>query len=396
MNESSSTERRWRLDSAAGADNGPVNGALVAMHARIADLLDDVTVAAVDPDREPGRETVAEDLAVKDLVAEDRAAQVAPTQEPAANGFGAGDDTGASPVQDVAVAPPIAEQLPAADQPEKVAPAPVVPAEPDVESVLPRPQRPQAPSPNQAINIKGRNDGIAVEIGKGAWPDILSALAERLEQSASFFRQSKVALDVGPRPVVEDELARLLKLLEEHAMTLAVVRTGSERTFESALALGLTATLESSDGVAMADASPAASNQTSDSYFVYRGYLRSGHRLRRTEHVLIIGDVNPGAEVISSGDVLVWGRLRGVVHAGAGGSQRAIVAALDLEPTQLRIANLTAIGPDPKPGQPGRFFWRRSQNKRPEVARIVNDEITLEEWDATRPGGLVSLRRGGR
>jgi hypothetical protein len=52
------------------------------------------------------------------------------------------------------------------------------------------------------------------------------------------------------------------------------------------------------------------------------------------------------------------------------------------------------IGPDPKPGQPGRFFWKRSQHKRPEIARLVQNEIVLEEWDAARPGGLVSLRRG--
>ena len=88
----------------------------------------------------------------------------------------------------------------------------------------------------------------------------------------------------------------------------------------------------------MADATPAATNVDTAAYFVYRGYLRSGHRLQRNESILVIGDVNPGAEVISDGDVLVWGRLRGVVHAGVQGNQRAIVAALDLEPTQLRIA----------------------------------------------------------
>ena len=109
----------------------------------------------------------------------------------------------------------------------------------------------------------------------------------------------------------------------------------------------------------------------------------------------MIGDINPGAEVSSEGDVLVWGRLRGVVHAGSAGNTRAIVAALDLEPTQLRIAHVMTVGPDPRPGQPGKWFWRRSANKRPEIARIVNEEIALEEWDATRPGGLVSLRRGG-
>jgi septum site-determining protein MinC len=173
------------------------------------------------------------------------------------------------------------------------------------------------------------------------------------------------------------------------------VRTGAERTFQSALALGLTVTLEGADGAAMAEAAAATTNVNTAGFFVYRGYLRSGNRLRRQEHVLVIGDVNPGAEVISDGDVLVWGRLRGIVHAGAAGNVRSIVAALDMEPTQLRIADVMTTSPDPQPGQPGKWFWQRSAHKRAEVARLVHKAITFEEWDAGRPGGLVSLRRSG-
>ena len=245
------------------------------------------------------------------------------------------------------------------------------------------------------VSIRGRMDGLAVEVGSGPWPDVVAALAARLSQSASFFRAAKVALDLGQRALTEDELEPVTALLPQHGMTLALVRTGAERTFQSALALGLTVTLEAADGAAMAEAAAATSNAGTAGYFVYRGYLRSGNRLRRKEHVLVIGDVNPGAEVISDGDVLVWGRLRGIVHAGANGNVRAIVAALDMEPTQLRIADVMTTSPDPQPGQPGKWFWQRSTNKRPEVARLVHKAITFEEWDAGRPGGLVSLRRGG-
>ncbi|MFN3980567.1 MAG: septum site-determining protein MinC [Caldilinea sp.] len=251
----------------------------------------------------------------------------------------------------------------------------------------------------QLLNIRGRSDGVAIEIGRGAWGEVISALKERLDQSASFFRNSSVALDVGSRPVIEDELQQFADVLSKHEMRLGVVRTSSERTFQAALAVGMAVTLESSEGATVAAATTATSNiagrGTEDGgYFVYKGYLRSGHRLRRSESILVIGDINPGAEVSSDGDVLVWGRLRGIVHAGAAGNRRALVAALDLEPTQMRIADVTTIGPDPKPGQPGRFFWRRSQHKRPEIARLVQQEIVIEEWDAARPGGFVSLRRG--
>ena len=256
------------------------------------------------------------------------------------------------------------------------------------------PAEPAAPS-GPPISIKGRSDGLVIEIGKGSWSDILATLDDRLQQSASFFRNAHVAVDLGARATTEAELKPLADLLKTHGLVLASVRTSTERTFQAALALGLTTTLESADGVPVADAAPASTNTTAGAYFVYRGYLRSGHRLQRKESVLVIGDVNPGAEVSSDGDVLVWGRLRGVVHAGAKGNTRAIVAALDLEPTQLRIADVMTIGPDPRPGQPGKWFWKRSANKRPEIARISNETISIEEWDATRPGGIVSLRRGG-
>ncbi len=81
-----------------------------------------------------------------------------------------------------------------------------------------------------------------------------------------------------------------------------------------------------------------------------------------------MGDVNPGAEIVAAGSVVIWGRLRGVVHAGAGGDEQAIVCALELSPTQLRIAGDIAISPI-KPGK-----------KQPEVARIENGLIIAEPW----------------
>ena len=288
---------------------------------------------------------------------------------------------GAPPPPPSAVGAPAPTPVPAAAPPPALPPTAAAPA----------PAQPPAP----AINIKGRTDGITVELGKGSWPELLAALSERLEQSASFFRQGRVALDAGPRAIVEDELGQLVALLSKNDMSLGLVRTSSERTFQAALAVGLTVTLESAEGVSVVDATPAITNAPAAAYFVYRGYLRSGHRLRRDEHVVVIGDVNPGAEVVSAGDVLVFGRLRGTVHAGFGGNRRAIVAALDLDATQLRIADVATIMPAGTHAGGSKWLSRRSRRKRPEVARLLGPEILVEEWDESRPGGLVSLRRGG-
>ena len=116
--------------------------------------------------------------------------------------------------------------------------------------------------------------------------------------------------------------------------------------------------------------------------FVHRGTLRSGQSCRHAGTVVILGDVNPGAQVISGGDVLVWGRLRGFAHAGAMGDDRAIVAALDFEPVQLRIAGHIAMTPKGASNNPGYWFWKRDSSGRPEVAKVIDEQIYVDPWDA--------------
>jgi septum site-determining protein MinC len=84
----------------------------------------------------------------------------------------------------------------------------------------------------------------------------------------------------------------------------------------------------------------------------HQGTLRSGDYLQSDRSILIFGDVNPGATVSSCGDIFIWGRLRGVAHAGTDGSTQARIIALQLRPLQLRIADAVARGPDDLP-QPG-------------------------------------------
>ncbi len=82
-----------------------------------------------------------------------------------------------------------------------------------------------------------------------------------------------------------------------------------------------------------------------------------------------MGDVNPGAEIIAAGSVVVWGRLRGLVHAGALGDVEAVICALELNPTQLRIADAIAIAPD-----------ERRAGVTPEKAAIRQGQIEARAW----------------
>jgi septum site-determining protein MinC len=83
----------------------------------------------------------------------------------------------------------------------------------------------------------------------------------------------------------------------------------------------------------------------------------------------VLGDVNPGAEIVAEGNVMVWGRLRGMVHAGSKGNLKAVICALDLSPTQLRIADQVSAALNPQ------------AHPRPEVVRIDNNgKLQAEVW----------------
>ncbi len=88
---------------------------------------------------------------------------------------------------------------------------------------------------------------------------------------------------------------------------------------------------------------------------------------------MVLGDVNPGAEIVAGGDILVWGVLRGMVHAGYPDNEQAMVCSLQLSPVQLRIAHLLSRPPEGFAAQP-----------RPEVAVIRQGQIVVETWVSGR------------
>ncbi len=140
------------------------------------------------------------------------------------------------------------------------------------------------------------------------------------------------------------------------------------------------------DSAAVTPWGDASAEESESPPYVYRGTLRSGQSCRHAGTIVILGDVNPGAQVIGGGDVLVWGRLRGFVQAGAMGDAGAIVAALDFEPVQLRIAAYIAMTPKGASNNPGYWFWKRDSSGRPEVARVINEQIYVDPWDASGSG----------
>lgn len=221
------------------------------------------------------------------------------------------------------------------------------------------------------ITIKGIRDGLLVTLSEAeGWPETSQALLARIDQRADFFKSAKIALAVGPRAVAAADLGRLRDALSERNVSLWAVLSDSPLTIKTAQALGLKIALPTSTPQPQLEVE-VPSEESGEGAMLLRRTLRSGRSVKHTGHVVVIGDVNPGAEIVAGGDVVVWGRLRGVVHAGADGDANAVVCALDLSPTQLRIAQHIAISPARK-GQP-----------KPEMAHIKDGQIVAELW---KPG----------
>lgn len=103
----------------------------------------------------------------------------------------------------------------------------------------------------------------------------------------------------------------------------------------------------------------------------YKGTIRSGQLLCFDGNVVVFGDVNPGGEIVATGNVVVMGSVRGTVHAGADGNKEAVVVALNLQPTQLRIGDIITRPPDEKDVK-NAFI--------PEIAFIKDDIVYIERY----------------
>ena len=130
---------------------------------------------------------------------------------------------------------------------------------------------------------------------------------------------------------------------------------------------------ESSETTEVADQqAPAVQLPQTPAVLYLRQNLRSGQTVSHKGHLVIVGDVNPGAEVLAEGDITVWGVLRGMAHAGIGGNLDAEIRALKLQPIQIRIGHAIARSPDSP-----RVKFASGIKFVPETARIVDGKIKI-------------------
>lgn len=176
-------------------------------------------------------------------------------------------------------------------------------------------------------------------------------------------------MDVGTQILKVNDLVDLRDHLSERNVVLWAVISESPVTEQTSQLLGLATRISKPRPEEQRHFADTISDKNT-ALFISRT-IRSGTRIEHPGHIVIMGDVNPGAEVVAEGNVIVWGRVRGMIHAGSKGDRSAYICALDLSANQLRIADEVSAMLNPQ------------KDPRPEIATInAEGRLQAELWHA--------------
>ena len=203
---------------------------------------------------------------------------------------------------------------------------------------------------NNSVTFKGNRDGISIYLNKNLnFENLKDALIKKLESAKLFFEGAKV-IGIQGKKLTEEQISEIKEIIQsKYGMKIIekvnekIEKSNTENFFE---------------GI----------NEGNTKFI--RSTIRSGQKICFSGNIVVIGDVNPGAEVIAEGNILVMGILRGLAHAGTSGNTKAFVAAFSLQATQLRIANIIGRSPDCDLIKP----------ISPEIAMVKNEILVIEPY----------------
>lgn len=209
------------------------------------------------------------------------------------------------------------------------------------------------------VALKGTREGLVLYLDPTAdFRLLMNELDKLLGKSLQFLQGATVRCYAGTKEYTKDEVATLSTVLRQYQLEIAGWLTPEEVYVPSK---GQTYVTEDKETRHLEEGM-----MEGNCLFVERT-LRSGKSVQFEGHVVVMGDVNPGAEIIATGNIVVLGSFRGVAHAGATGDRKASVSAYHLAPTQLRIADLVTRAPDDQ-----------TDGRGPEIARIKNDQLIVD------------------
>lgn len=172
------------------------------------------------------------------------------------------------------------------------------------------------------VSINLKKDKIVIKLNEDTkQEELVECLKKKLSELKKLYKDEKTPINVTGKVLKNKEIQEIQNIIKE--------KIDVEIEFDSPKTLGL-------HGIKKTFEKEIAVSETK----FHRGSLRSGQKLESEGSIVIIGDVNSGAEVMASDNIIVLGTLRGLAHAGAKGNKQAIIAAGLIDTVQIRIANI--------------------------------------------------------
>ena len=242
------------------------------------------------------------------------------------------------------------------------------------------------------VMIKGNKYGFTLYLDPETdFTELLHHVGERFSQSAKFFSgDSQIAIRFEGKELTFEEQNEVIDKIEESSeVHISYVIDGDERNeayFKAAVEqygekLREAFTKEKEDYkeelIKTVPGYYEQGNLSSDGQF-YRGTLRSGQTIEVENSIVIVGDVNPGADVVAGGNVVVLGCLKGSVSAGYPENRNAFVLSLDMQPMQIRIGDLIARSPDDKRKPKRRRKIGSGKDPETKIAYVEKENIYIE------------------
>jgi len=213
----------------------------------------------------------------------------------------------------------------------------------------------------QPVIIKNNKYGLIVILdGDLEFGALQEKVAEKFRASAKFFGETQIALCFQGRKLSQEEEMALVETITGNCRLQVISIVDDDETTEQAMKKAVETQAEREGLMDLQDGR------------FYKGTLRSGQVLESETSIIILGDVNPGARVISKGNVVVLGAMKGNAFVGAAGNESAFVAALSMDPMQIRIGDVIARSSDK-----GQAKKKKTEDV-PKIAYVEDGNIYIE------------------
>lgn len=209
------------------------------------------------------------------------------------------------------------------------------------------------------IVMKSFQNGISIHMDAQAdFSDILLEIAEKFQSARAFFKDVKVALSIEGRDLTSEEELKVIQTITANSDVEIICLIGKNE--------------ESNKGIIKALKRVETEKEEYNGRF-HRGSLREGQSLETEGSVVVIGNVEKGASIIASKDIIVIGGLFGEAYAGVAGGDSHFIAALKFEPQRCKICDVRYNGAKEKGG-----LFANKNKFIPQIAYVKNNEIQVD------------------